>query len=80
MRRDRGQSLGSSAGVSEPSDPAAHYLTVEAAAQRLSLTAGALRARCRRHARREGRKVIAHMGGGIVAIKMGTSWRLRFPD
>ena len=56
------------------------YLAIEEAAARLSTTPIALRARCRRHARREGRSVVAHLGGGIVAIKFGVSWRVRFPD
>jgi hypothetical protein len=52
-------------------------LTVEAAAARLSITPTALRARCRRHARRVGREVIARLGAGVVAYKFGASWRLR---
>lgn len=56
------------------------YLTVDAAAARLSTNAAALRARCRRHARREGRDVVARLGGGIVAVKIGVSWRVRFPE
>ena len=56
------------------------YLTIEAAAARLSTSAHALRARCRRLARREGRDVVARLGGGIVAVKLGVSWRLRFPE
>jgi hypothetical protein len=54
------------------------FWSVDVAATRLSLTAGALRARCRRAARREGRNVIAHLGGGVVAHKFGRSWRVRF--
>ena len=52
--------------------------TIEDAAGRLSTTPTALRARCRRHARREGRDVIARLGGGVVAFKFGSSWRIRF--
>jgi len=33
--------------------------------------------RCRRHARRAGRDVVARLGGGVVAFKFGASWRLR---
>ena len=56
------------------------YATIEVAARKLCTSAEALRARCRRHARREGRDVVARLGGGIVAIKFGASWRIRFPD
>jgi len=56
------------------------YVGVDDAAARLSTTPNALRARCRRNARRDGRAVSAHLGGGIVAIKFGVSWRIRFPD
>ncbi|CAN5925112.1 hypothetical protein BH11MYX4_BH11MYX4_02760 [soil metagenome] len=56
------------------------YFTIEAAAKRLSLQPDALRARCRRRAKREGRRVMADLGGGIIAIKLGVSWRVRFPD
>lgn len=58
----------------------ARYLDTKDAAARLATTPTALRARCRRNARREGRSVIAHLGGGIVAIKLGVSWRVRFPE
>ena len=53
-------------------------LTVDAAAVLLSTTPVALRARCRRHARREGREVVARLGAGVVAYKFGSSWRVRF--
>jgi hypothetical protein len=59
--------------------PPAVYLTIDDAAVRLSTTANALRARCRRHSRREGRDVVARLGAGIVAVKIGFSWRVRFP-
>jgi hypothetical protein len=55
------------------------YETIDAAAAKLSVDAGALRARCRRAARREGDKIVAPLGGGIIAIKFGRSWRVRFP-
>jgi hypothetical protein len=68
--------------VSALPSPAAkpRYDSVEAAALRLSTTPIALRARCRRRSRREGRDIVAHLGGGIIAIKFGVSWRVRFPD
>jgi hypothetical protein len=53
--------------------------TIESAAAKLGLDAEALRARCRRAARREGDTVVAKLGGGIVAFKFGKSWRIRFP-
>jgi hypothetical protein len=60
--------------------PQSRYVTILTAAARLSLNANALRARCRRRARREGREVIARLGGGIVAIKFGVTWRVIFPE
>jgi len=56
------------------------FFTIEAAAARLMTSPAALRARCRRNARREGRTITAHLGGEIVGIKLGVSWRVRFPD
>lgn len=56
------------------------YFTVETAAQRLSTTPNALRARLRRSQRREGTYVISDLGGGLRGIKFGRSWRLIFPD
>ena len=61
-------------------EASASYVDIERAAVRLSTTPNALRARCRRNARREGRAITAHLGGGIMAIKLGVSWRIRFPD
>ena len=66
--------------TTSPIDSLLRYFTVEAAAGRLCLSSDALRARCRRRAKREGRQVVADLGGGIVAIKFGVSWRIRFPD
>jgi hypothetical protein len=57
--------------------PTPQLLTVEQAALRLCTTPTALRARCRRHARRVGRYVVARLGAGITAYKLGSSWRLR---
>ena len=54
------------------------FVTIEMAAVRLATTPVALRARCRRHARREGREVVARLGAGVVAYKFGSSWRVRF--
>jgi hypothetical protein len=62
---------------SSPRPAPSSVLTVEDAARVLSTTPTALRARCRRHARRAGRDVIARLGGGVVAFKFGASWRLR---
>ena len=62
-----------------PDGAAPVFETIEAAAAKLSLEAAALRARCRRAARLEGDAVVAPLGGGIVAIKFGRSWRVRFP-
>ncbi len=59
-------------------DVATAYLPIDEAAARLALTPVALRARCRRAARREGRNVLAHLGAGVVAYKFGRSWRVRF--
>jgi hypothetical protein len=55
------------------------YVPVEEAAARLALTPMALRARCRRAARREGRRVVAHLGADVIAYKFGRSWRVHFP-
>ena len=56
------------------------YITVAEAAKRMSLTANALGLRIRRRARREGRVVSAHLGGGIIAVQLGRrSWRVTFP-
>lgn len=55
------------------------FLTIEDAATRLATTSIALRDRCRRYARKEGRDVVARLGAGIVAHKIGRNWRVRFP-
>jgi hypothetical protein len=52
--------------------------TVEVAAVLLDTTPAALRARCRRNARREGREVVARLGAGVVGFKFGVNWRVRF--
>ena len=74
----RSDTLHNEASQTKPAPSA--YVDVDEAAARLATTPNALRARCRRNARREGRVVSAHLGGGIVAIKFGVSWRVRFPD
>ena len=53
---------------------------LEVAAEQLCLAPDALRARCRRAARRVGDATVANLGGSIVAFKFGRSWRIRFPD
>lgn len=53
---------------------------IEVAAAQLNLAPSALRARCRRAARRVGDSIVAHLGGGIVAFKFGRSWRVSFPE
>ena len=57
--------------------PVPVLLPIETAAVLLSTTPTALRARCRRAARRFGRDVIAHLGPGVDALKFGRSWRIR---
>lgn len=54
------------------------YFAIDEAAARLSTTPAALRARCRRSAGGGARSTIP-LGGGIFAVKLGTSWRVRFP-
>jgi hypothetical protein len=63
----------------QPSKPPAAFATIQVAARRLSVDAAALRARCRRAARREGDAIVARLGGGIVAFKFGRTWRVHFP-
>jgi len=65
--------------ANDPRADVPRLVTIEAAAAALSITPEALRARCRRHARREGRDVAARLGGGVVAYKLGASWRVRIP-
>ena len=56
------------------------YYTIEEAAQRLALSPQALRKRCTRGARKIGRDVRTQLGDGVVAVKIGRSWRVRFAD
>jgi hypothetical protein len=55
-------------------------LSIEHAAPLLSLTPEALRARCRRAARMVRGSVVADLGGGVVAVKLGRSWRVKVPS
>jgi hypothetical protein len=64
------------AGLGRTPELPADYMTIEAAAERMDMTPDALRKRCRR-GRRVGREV--HLGGGIVAVKLARSWRVKFP-
>jgi hypothetical protein len=52
--------------------------SVESAAAKLRVSAVALRARCRREAKRT-REAIVLLGGGITAFKFGRTWRFIFP-
>jgi hypothetical protein len=56
------------------------YFTIDSAAEALHVSPEALRARCRRAARRKGKDIVADLADGIVAIKFGRTWRVRFPD
>ena len=62
----------------EPRTP--RYYTVREAAELLRMSPEALQTRCRREARRSGRDVVAFLGDGITAVKIGRSWRIRFSD
>jgi hypothetical protein len=63
-----------------PGPRGAQYYSIRDAAPRLGLTEQALRARCTRGAVREGREVRAHLGDGVIAVKFGRVWRIRFPS
>jgi hypothetical protein len=56
------------------------YFSIERAALNLDTTPRALRARCRRAARKKNGATVADLGGEIVAVKIGKSWRIRFPN
>ena len=57
------------------------YDTIESAAAKLAMDPNALRARCRRAARaRANFGIEAELGAGVVAVKFGKSWRIRFPS
>ncbi len=63
-----------------PLAPAVLWLSVEAAAERLSLGPVALRARLRRAERAEGDLRVARIGAGVVGVRFGRQWRLRFDE
>jgi len=60
------------------------YYSIDEIAGALRLTPCALRARCGRKARKVGygkrKEIIADLGDGIVAVKLGRSWRVRKVD
>jgi hypothetical protein len=70
---------GSAAGWA-PNRPARVFDPIDEAAAKLGLSAEALRARCRRGQVREGRDVRCYLGSGVVAVKFGRTWRVRFPE
>jgi hypothetical protein len=53
--------------------------TIETAAPKLELEPQALRARCRRAARKVNGQIVAELGMGVVAKKLGTTWRVHVP-
>jgi hypothetical protein len=63
----------------EGDTPARTFQSINAAARALGVRPEALRARCRRAAKRVGGASVANLGGGIIAFKFGSSWRIRFP-
>jgi hypothetical protein len=63
-----------------PQAPEAAFDDIDTAGAKLGVDSDALRARCRRAARRVGNAGVAELGGGIVAFKFGSSWRVRFPQ
>jgi hypothetical protein len=69
-----------SAKPANPSRGGPAFETPAAAAVKLGVAPQALRARCRRAARRSGGAAVAPLGGGIVAFKFGRSWRIRMPS
>lgn len=54
--------------------------SVEVAAARLDMEPQALRARCRRAAQLVGGEVVADLGMGVIARKLGRSWRVYVPS
>jgi len=55
------------------------YLPIREAATRLSMSEEALQTFCRRRAKKRGKDVVAELPDGIVAVKFGHLWRVRFP-
>lgn len=64
--------------------PARRYYPLDEAAPLLGTTVGALKRRCVRAARRAGHEIVAQLGDGVVAVKMGRGvrapWRVKFPE
>jgi hypothetical protein len=56
------------------------WYTIEIAAAKLDLEPQALRARCRRGSRSEEGEIVARLGMGVVARKLGKSWRVYVPS
>lgn len=56
------------------------YVTIFEAARLLHMTPKALRARCLRAVQSVNGSTFAHLGDGIVAVKLGRSWRIRFEE
>jgi hypothetical protein len=61
--------------------PTHRYITIESAAPVLGLTVQALRARCWRAQKKKGKPSATRfaLGGGIVAVKFGRTWRVLLP-
>jgi hypothetical protein len=53
--------------------------SLEVAAAKLDLQPEALRARCRRAVRKVKGELVAELGMGVVAKKLGTTWRVYVP-
>jgi len=54
--------------------------TIAAGAVKLDLSPQALRARCRRAARKRGKEIVADLGMGVIAKRFGDfSWRIFIP-
>lgn len=75
----RGQHIERQLDVFESRADRCGYLTLAEAAPQLGMTTAALRKRCTRGARREGRMIVARVGD-LVAVKFGRSWRLKWPS
>lgn len=54
--------------------------SVEVAAARLDMEPQALRARCRRAAQAIDGHIVAELGMGVIARKLGHSWRVYVPS
>jgi hypothetical protein len=53
--------------------------SIETAAPKLELEPQALRARCRRAARKVNGQIVAELGMGVIAKKLGATWRVHVP-